>query len=661
MKTYATTQALNLWVWVLAISLAAANLAQAVDAEPEGILIRLEELNMAHMVQGFGVPMVKQSIDKNPLTIGGVQFEHGVGTHAISRFTIDLKGVALAFRAKVGLDDEATSKNGSICFRVYVDKKKVYDSGVLKGFNPPRDVNVNLMGAKRLDLIVSDAGDFIDYDHADWADAVLILRKDATEKPESVARQTPPEEILTPKPSPAPRINAPSKIGAGTNRDFLYYVPVAGQRPMTITVEGLPPGLEFNPQSGIIRGTTGDKGDFPLQISAENEAGKDAKKVVLCVGSRLALSPPMGWNSWNCWGCSVDDAKVRSSAAAMVKSGLINHGWTYINIDDCWQGKRDPQTGEITTNEKFPEMKALADSLHAQGLKFGIYTDAGTKTCAGYEGTKGNELLDPKTYARWGVDYVKIDWCYTEGMEPKSAYGLFGKGLAECGRDIVYSICNWGYKNPWEWGKEVGGNCWRTTGDIVDTWGSVYLIAEKNAPLDSYAGPGHWNDPDMLVVGQVGWGPKLHKTRLTPVHQYSHISLWCLFASPLLLGCDLSQLDEFTLSLLTNDEVLAVNQDALGKQARRVFKDEKLQVYVKDLEDGSKAVGILNTAAKELDENESDTITVTWSSLGLEGPQRVRDLWRQKDLGVFPKSYTITLPEYGSQLLKVVSVTAPTK
>jgi len=616
-------------------------------------VLRLEDMDLSNMVQGYGQPMINQSIDKNPLTIGGVQFEHGVGTHAIGRFTIDLKGVALAFRAKVGLDDEASSKPGSVVFRVYVDKKKVYDSGVLKGRNAPREVNVDLRDAKRLDLIVNDAGDFIHYDHADWADAVLLIKKDASEIPVSVPRKTAPSEILTPKPSGVPRINAPGILGAGPNREFNYIIPIAGDRPLKVSVTGLPEGIVLNPAVSRLIGETGEPGEHTLTITAENAMGKDTRTVILKVGDGLAKTPPMGWNSWNCWGCSVDEDKIKAAADTMQRSGLFHHGWTYINIDDCWQGSRDPETGKITSNEKFPDMKALADHVHARGLKFGVYTDVGTKTCAGYEGSKGHEVADANTYAEWGVDYVKVDWCNTEGMEPEPAYEKFGDALENCGRDIVFSICNWGHKDPWEWGERVGGNLWRTTGDIVDTWGSVYQIAMAQAPLYPYAGPGHWNDPDMLVVGKVGWGPSLRDSRLGPNQQYSHISLWCLLSAPLILGCDLTQLDDFTMNLLTNDEVLAVNQDVLGKQARHMIKTDQFQVWVKDLADGTKAVGIFNIANNDLDDIEPAEFTLRWADIGLKGPQTARDLWRQKDLGVFPESYTAQIPEYGVLLIKV--------
>jgi alpha-galactosidase len=633
--------------------LAVFSFSVCVAAEPGEKILRLEQLDLTHMTQGWGEAKAGKTIIEKPLRIHGRQFEHGVGTHAISQFAIDLKGAATAFHAWVGLDDETEGEPGSVNFLVFIDKRKVFESGVMKFGQGPKEVRVDLTRARRLDLIVEDGDDSTDYDHADWADAYLTLDPKSNNIPESLPRKIRATGILTPPPSPAPRINAAGVIGAGAWRDFLYFVPVAGQRPMKIRVEGLPEGLTFDRGKGIVRGLTGKAGEYALTIEAENRYGRDRKSVRLSIGSGLALTPPMGWNSWNCWGTSVDEDKVKAAAEAMVETGLIHHGWAYINIDDAWHGRRDPRTGEISSNEKFPSMERLARFIHSKGLKFGLYTDVGPKTCASFEGSMDHDFRDAQTYAKWGVDYVKVDWCNMKGKDSEPAYRLFGRALAESGRDIVYSICNWGFQNPWEWGEDVGGNLWRTTGDIVDTWGSVYDIANKQAPLYPYAKPGHWNDPDMLVVGKVGWGPQLRNSRLTPDQQYSHISLWCLFSAPLILGCDLTQLDDFTLNLLTNDEVLAINQDMLGSQARRVVKEGAIEVWAKDLADGAKAVGIFVVKPDYFDELALKEFSLSWKAVGLSGPQSVRDLWRQKDLGVFSDAFTVSLPDYGVCLVRV--------
>mgnify|MGYP006277447157 CR=1 FL=1 len=623
-------------------------------------ILRLEDLDLSNMQQSWGEPRAAKTVLDKPLKVHGKVYEHGVGTHAFSIITIDLKGAALSIKAMGGVDEEILEKidenmagKSRVRFLVFVDRKPAYEGDTICVFDEPCEIDVDLKGAERLDLVVENVEFSLDFDHADWLDAFFILDPESSLVPASLPRpDTPSMGILTPKQPDSPRINAPGHIGAGANREFLYYVPVAGKKPMNIDVKGLPDGLRFNSGKGVIEGESGNPAEYELEIEAENSAGRDKKTIRLSVGSGLAKTPPMGWNSWNCWGTSVDEDKIKAAAEVMVSSGLIDHGWTYVNIDDAWQGERDPETKKISPNDKFPDMKKLADFIHSKGLKFGVYSDVGPKTCAGYEGSKDYECRDAHTYAEWGVDYVKVDWCHSEGLDPEKAYGIFGKALAKCGRDIVYSICNWGYKNPWEWGAKVGGNLWRTTGDIFDAWASVHLLASMQAPLYPFAGPGHWNDPDMLVVGKLGWGPVIRDTRLTPNQQYSHMTYWALLSAPLILGCDLTQLDDFTMNLLTNDEVIAVNQDNLGRQARRLIKEDGIEVWVKDLSDGSKAIGVFNITYY-LGEKPYRDYTLDWSSIGLAKVQHVRDLWRQKDLGVYEGSFPVSLPEFGVIMIKV--------
>jgi len=452
--------------------------------------------------------------------------------------------------------------------------------------------------------------------------------------------------ILTPKSSDTPQINGAEIFGVRPGNPVLYKIAATGKKPIKFSVTDLPKGLKLDEQTGIITGSLNNTGTYKMQLYAENALGKASGEFTIKVGDTICLTPPMGWNSWNCWAGSVDDQKIRKAAEVMVKSGLADHGWTYINIDDCWHGKRDSNTGEITSNEKFPDMKALADYVHSLGLKIGLYTDCGSKTCAGFEGSEGHEEQDIKTYAKWGFDYVKIDWCYCEKKDAVESYSKFGKAIPQADRDIVFSICEWGTAKPWLWGEKVGGNCWRTTGDIVDTWESVFKIGFSQGELWQYARPGHWNDPDMLVVGKVGWGPNLHPTRLVPDEQYTHISLWCLLSSPLLIGCDMNSMDDFTLSLLSNDEVIAVNQDSLGRQAKQLRQGDE-QVWAKDLNDGSKAVGLFNLAAAE------KNISISLADIGLSGKCKVKDLWRQKNLGEFQDSFEAKVSAHGVVLVRV--------
>ena len=471
--------------------------------------------------------------------------------------------------------------------------------------------------------------------------------------------------ILTPKPSLSPKINGPNVYGVRPHNPFLYKIPATGERPIEFSAENLPDGLIINQAIGIITGEISKKGQYIITLKASNKFGVSEKKFRIVCGDKIALTPPLGWNSWNCFAGSVSDKKVRSAAEAMIKSGLADHGWTYINIDDFWEtqpGSDDPtlqgeprdSNGFINPNKRFPDMKALGDFIHDKGLKMGIYSSPGPLTCGGCTASFQHENQDAQKYGEWGVDYLKYDWCSYDGdrnnlSDLKKPYFVMRDALNKVNRDIVYSLCQYGMGDVWKWGASVGGNSWRTTGDITDTWQSMSGIAFSQAGHEKYAGPGHWNDPDMLVVGMVGWGENLHPTRLTPNEQYTHISMWCLLDSPLLIGCDMTRLDEFTLNLLTNDEVLAVSQDSLGRQASRISQYGEAEVWAKDLEDGSKAVGLFNRGNNKID------VIADFNLLGLKGKCLIRDLWRQKDVGEFENNYKVSVPSHGVVLVKIKS------
>jgi alpha-galactosidase len=334
-------------------------------------------------------------------------------------------------------------------------------------------------------------------------------------------------------------------------------------------------------------------------------------------GNSLAQAPPMGWNSWNKFAGKVDDATIRGVADAMVLSGMRDAGYIYLNIDDTWQGQRDAQ-GNITANRKFPDMKALADYVHSKGLKIGIYSSPGPKTCAGYEGSYGHEEQDAKTYAAWGMDYLKYDWCSAARIykdeEMQAAYQKMSDALRKTGRPIVYSLCQYGRADVWKWGPKVGGNLWRTTGDIRDSWESMSHIGFNQFALAPFAAPGHWNDPDMLEIGNGGMTNDEYRT---------HMSLWALLAAPLLAGNDLRTMSEETKSILLNREVIAVNQDPLGAQARRVWEQEPYEVWVKPLADGSRAVGLFNRG------EDTHRISASFRDLAISPSSvSVRDLWQ---------------------------------
>ncbi|KQN03646.1 glycoside hydrolase family 27 protein [Sphingomonas sp. Leaf25] len=361
----------------------------------------------------------------------------------------------------------------------------------------------------------------------------------------------------------------------------------------------------------------------------------------------LALTPPMGWNSWNKYGCTITEKIVRDMADAMAGNGMKAAGYTYIVIDDCWHGARDAN-GFITANaEKFPSgIKALADYIHSKGLKFGIYSDAGAKTCGGKPGSQGHEYQDALTYARWGVDYLKYDWCSTGVRNAEEAYALMADALKASGRPIVLAICEWGNNRPWEWAKKIG-NLWRTSSDIRDGWKgrekwSIGMtdIVDLNEPLYPHAGPGHWNDPDMLEVGNGG---------MSDTEYRAHFSLWAMMAAPLIAGNDIATMNDATKAILLNHEVIAVDQDALGAQGRRVRDDGDREVWSRTLSDGSRAVILFNRGETPA------PITATWPEIGYPAgvTAEVRDLWAHKSLGRMTGKFAATVPAHGVVMVRV--------
>ena len=363
----------------------------------------------------------------------------------------------------------------------------------------------------------------------------------------------------------------------------------------------------------------------------------------------LAKTPPMGWNSWNKFGCKVSESLIRDVADAMVTSGMKDAGYQYLVIDDCWQTARDAEGNIVPDAANFPHgIKALADYVHSKGLKFGLYSDAGTGTCQNRPGGRGYEYQDARQYAAWGVDYLKYDWCNHTTQDSQSSYALMSDALKKSGRPIVFSLCEWGSTKPWLWARDVG-NLWRSTGDIVDKWtgkekwgglGAIDIVELQNG-LETYAGPGHWNDPDMLEVGNGG---------MTDTEYRAHFSMWCLLAAPLMAGNDLRAMSAATKEILMNKEVIAVDQDPLGIQGHKVWADGDFEVWARPLADGSRAVALLNRGAA------TGHISVTWTGLGY--PEHitasVRDLWAHQDLGSAHGSVSADVPSHGVVMLKIV-------
>jgi alpha-galactosidase len=646
--------------------------------------IWLDQLDLSAATQGYGSPRKNRSLDGKKMSINGETFERGFGTHAVSSLVILVEGKATSFSAKVGIDDEITDNQGACEFVVVGDGKQLWSSGIMRKGTPAKACMVQLDGVKKLELRVEDGGNGNYYDHADWADARFEAVGVTTFKTYNPIPSEP--YILTPKPSDKPKINTSKVYGVRPGSAFQFLVTATGDRPMSFSATGLPSGLKIDSKTGIITGKIANKGTYVVTLGAKNAKGSFEKKLRIECGDVIALTPTMGWNSWNCFAGEVSADKVKRAADAMIKSGLVNHGWTYINIDDFWQNHRDSKdsslrgplrdaAGNIVPNKRFGNMKSLADYVHGLGLKIGLYSSPGPWTCGGCAGSYGYEKQDAESYAKWGFDYLKYDWCsygnvinglpendpykvsslsYNGGSVLATAmkpFDVMGKYLREQPRDIIYSVCQYGMSDVWKWGGSVGGNCWRTTNDITDTWVSVKNIALAQDASAPYAKPGNWNDPDMLVVGTVGWGNP-HPSKLKPDEQYLHISLWSLFSAPLLIGCDMEILDEFTLNLLTNDEVIEVNQDPLGKQATCLQTIGEVRIYKKDLEDGSWAVGFCNFG------NDISTLSYAdFSKIGINGTCTVRDLWRQKNLTTIDTKVAqlpLTIPAHGVLLYRFI-------
>ncbi len=504
--------------------------------------------------------------------------------------------------------------------------------------------------------------------------AHLSARASTAESAQPVIKEK--KVILTPRPSPKPRINGPKVYGCRPGRPFIYRIPCTGKRPISFSAENLPQTLKLDAETGIITGTAPEqRGEYPVTLKAINSRGSMQRAFKVVVGDTLALTPPMGWNSWYIHYSRVTDGHMRRAADAMVESGMADFGYQYVNIDDCWMvepNDEDPMRageirdadGAINSNAYFPDMKGLADYIHAQGLKAGLYTSPGPQTCQRYTGTYQHEKIDAEKFAEWGFDFLKYDWCSYgriasgEGLERmQKPYRKMGDILAKLDRDIVYNLCQYGMGKVWEWAGSVGGNCWRTTGDLGLAKDSelpgFYHIGLSNAQHWEHAKPGQWNDPDYILIGWVGNARKQAVgtlTTLTPNEQYSYMSMWCLMAAPLIFSGDMEKLDEFTLNILCNAEVIEVNQDLPGKQAPIIERTEDYFIMAKDMEDGSKAVGLFNTAETQTE------ITILWKDLGIKSPHRVRDLWRQKDLGTYKNQFKAKVPRHGVVFVRMFPV-----
>jgi alpha-galactosidase len=486
-----------------------------------------------------------------------------------------------------------------------------------------------------------------------------------------------PKIILTPKTGPEPRINGTRIFGVRPGSPFLFTIAATGKRPMKYEVLNMPAGLSCDSKTGHITGILKTPGEYLTTVRVTNEVGSAKRQFKIVCGDKLALTPHMGWNSWYVWETNVTDKIMRDAADAMVSSGMIDHGYMYVNIDDCWSAKPgstdstllvepNDKNGMINSNKRFPDMRALTDYIHLKGLKAGIYTSPGPFTCAGHVSVYGNEEKDIARFVEWGYDFLKYDWCSYSSIgrrdtlpDLQKPYILVSKILKKQKRDIVLNLCQYGMGEVWKWGKKVGGQSWRTAGDLGGSFEGIgtalfrdgFDVYSKDS-LHLYGGPGGWNDPDYLLLGYLSnWKGKTVPTPLTPDEQYTQVSLWSIVAAPLIFSGDITRMDDFTLSLLTNDEVIDVDQDPLGKPGFRVKKDGSKEIWVRLLEDGSRALGLFNRGESETE------ITVSWSDLGISGKQKVRDLWRQKDLGIFNEKFSSHVQKHGVAMIRIWSLT----
>lgn len=639
----------------------------------------VDDLDVVAFSEGIRPVKAKANYLKDTIRIGGVKYERGFGSITTAVFPFLLNGNALRFMAEVGSDDQA-NKDVPVKFFVVGDEKVLFESGEMRPGDPARKVDVNLEGVQRLGLLVTDdiGGLKNKRTYCNWANARFEMVADSLPK---LIPNSGDKRILTPPPPETPRINSPGIFGATPGNPFLYTIAATGKEPLRFSADHLPDGLSLDPRTGIITGKVARKGIYLATLRAKNDLGEAVKPLKINIGDTIALTPPMGWNGWNSWAERIDREKVISSAEAMVGKGLSRHGWSYINIDDSWQGVRGGPLNALQPNEKFPRIAEMVDYIHSLGLKAGIYSTPYVWSYAGYIGAssdfeKGGEQHQPdkkkriasgligkyrfeaedaRQMAAWGFDYLKYDWRIDVNSTERMS-----DALKKSGRDIVFSISNNApIEKAADWARLT--NAWRTGPDIRDSWSSLFPLAFTIDSWAEYAGPGHWNDPDMMVLGNVTIGTGTHPSRLTPDEQYSHVSIFSLLAAPLLIGCPIEQLDEFTLGLLTNDEIIAVNQDPLGKPARLMLEEKGIQLWLKPLQDGSVAAGLFNTGGYgstpasffRWGNEQPAEFTFDLTKTGLKGNYNLRDLWRQKELGLYAKEFRTEIPFHGVVMLKL--------
>ena len=664
----------HLTTFLLCLSLTTS--AQSIKA------VWLDDLAIQTYSEGIRPVQAKKNYSNDTLRINGKKYDRGLGAQSPCVLAFSLNQKAKRFSALIGVDDLG-NKDIPLTFYVLGDGKVLFESNSMKIGDNPVKVDVSLTGIKQLGLLVTDKVGGINNKrtYCNWINAQIDMIGD--NMPACVTNNDE-RYILTPPTSLKPKINSAKLFGATPGNPFFYTIAATGQKPISFSTTNLPNGLFLDAKTGIITGKISERGSYTTTIKAKNALGEATKELTIKIGDTIALTPPIGWNGWNSWEANIDREKVIASAEAMVKTGLKDHGWSYINIDDAWQGQRGGSDYALQPNEKFPDIKGMFDYIHSLGLKVGLYSTPYISSYGGYVGASSDfekggethesiivnrrafnriakyrfEAIDAKQMAEWGVDFLKYDW----RIDVNSAERM-GKALKQSGRDIIFSLSNNApFEKVNEWVRT--SHMYRTGPDIKDSWTSLYLTSFSLDKWSPFTGAGHWADPDMMIVGKVSIGPVLHDTRLTPDEQYSHVSIFSLLAAPLLIGCPIEQLDAFTMNLLSNDEIIEINQDPLGKAARLISDENGIQIWQKTLEDGSYAIGLFNTANFgktpqsyfNWGNEKPKSYTLDFTNIGLKGKYKFRDVWRQKDLGVFKESFKTDIRHHGVTLLRVFPV-----
>lgn len=640
----------------------------------------IDQLDLRLAEQGWGQTKSLSSVDGGPLTIAGKTFSRGFGTHTQGHIKLALPEGCTRFIAHVGKDDE--NQGGSIRFIILNEGKEIWKSKVMRGGDSPERIDLNISGMRTLTLVSDQAGDGIGGDHADWANASIVHRGTS---PQIIPYQPNLDSfVLTPPAAPEPKINGARVVGIQPRTPFHFKIPATGAKPISYRAANLPDGLQLDSKTGIITGHLKAKGSHVVTLNASNILGSTSRPLRIECGDQLALTPPMGWNSWYCYGSDINEQRMRAAAEAIVKHGLVDYGWTYINMDDSWQGGRGGPFNALQPNSKFTDMKKFCADIHNMGLKAGVFTTMNISSPSGFTGSSavagnGNagdmavplahrsttsqvfgvnpdDMLttrigpyvfldqDALQWADWGFDYVKInggDNIIDNMQSVRSA-------LNATNRSIVYMANNYmGRKSP----NLMSGQAqiWSTQSDGSDNWDHVSYTLRNAPQWQAHTRPGSWPDQGLLQLGSVSSpspaGRSSIRCRLTPAEQYTHFSSLCMMSAPLMLSCDFENIDAFTLSLLKNAEVIEVNQDPLGQAAK--VSTNNPSVWIKTMEDGSSVIALFNVTKKK------QTISANLDTLGLSGGYRVRDLWRQKDLANAHGTLSTEVESHGVALFRL--------